>query len=642
MKAPLCLLAFLSAIGLAMSALAAADLSTLPPPATHQVDFAKEIQPILEKKCVQCHGRSHDKGGFRLDNRALFLGESDGGHSVQLGKSADSLLIHLVAGLDPDSIMPKKGAPLTPEQIGVLRAWIDQGAPWPEEINFAKQAPHNLHPNTVALPTNAQQDHPIDALLTSYLRTNRVSLGKPISDGAFARRAYLDLIGLLPTPEDLAAFENDPNPNKRQALVRGLTRADTRFAEHWLTFWNDLLRNDYKGTGYIDKGRTNITTWLYQSLLTNKPYSQFVSELVHPTEASIGFSKGIVWRGAVNASQLPPIQAAQNISQVFMGVNLKCASCHDSFIDDWKLADAYSMAAVYADDPLELVECDKPQGKMAKPGFLYPELGTITPSTNKADRTEQLAKLLISKENGRLPRTIVNRLWQKFFGRGLVEPVDVMDGPSWAPAVLDWLAEDLVAHGYDLRHTMTVITTSKAYQAQAVDESIPEGAKFVFRGPLVRRLTAEQFVDAVSQLTGVWQEKPEATFGLSTNEVEALQGKARASLVAADPLMAALDRPNREQLVTVRQATPTTLQALELTNGKTLDQILKRGSTRLLEDVLDAKHLTERVYQLAYSRPPTRAERRAALELLGKEPSAESIQDFLWAVVMQPEFQLIY
>ena len=150
----------------------------------------------------------------------------------------------------------------------------------------------------------------------------------------FARRAYLDVIGLLPPPEGLEAFLADRHKDKRERLVERLLGDDRNYAEHWLSFWNDLLRNDYKGTGYIDGGRKQITHWLYSALLTNMPYDKFVGELVNPTADSEGFTKGIVWRGIVNASQTPQMQTAQNIAQVFMGVNLKCASCHDSFIND--------------------------------------------------------------------------------------------------------------------------------------------------------------------------------------------------------------------------------------------------------------------------------------------------------------------
>lgn len=618
------------------------DLAKLPPAAAKPVDFVRDIQPILEKKCLQCHGRGHDKGGFRIDDRALLLGESDSGKSVVTGNSRDSYLIHLVAGLEPDNIMPQKGGKLTAEQVSLLRAWIDQGAAWPKEVSFAKQPPRNLKPVAVELPPAKPTENPIDVLLKPYFMANKVQPGDLVEDRVFARRAYLDLVGLLPEPAELDAFLADRSRDKREKLVRKLLGDDQRYAEHWLTFWNDLLRNDYRGTGYIDGGRKQITAWLFSSLKTNKSYDKFVAELVHPKPETEGFAKGIVWRGVVNASQLPPIQAAQNISQVFMGVNLKCASCHDSFIDDWKLSDAYSLASVYSDGPLEMVECDKPLGKNAKVAFIYPELGALVASTNKADRTARLAEVMTSRDNGRLSRTIVNRLWQRFFGHGLVANVDEMEQPAWHPELLNWLAEDFVAHGYDLRHTMARILTSRAYQTEAVLETAAPEKGYVFHGPSVRRMSAEQFVDALSQLTGLWREKPAGDFKFTTNQLAELKGRTRAALVAADPLMVALDRPNREQVVTVRQSTPTTLQALELTNGGTLNDTLKRGAAKLASSN-DTKTLVQQTYTKAFSRKPGWTERRAASQLVGGDkPTPAGTEDFLWTIVMQPEFQLIY
>src|SRR3546814_14972334 len=121
---------------------------------------------------------------------------------------------------------------------------------------------------------------------------------------------------------------------------------------------SDVCSSDL--TGYITGGRFDITEWLYQALRTNKPYNQFVSELISPTKESEGFIKGIRWRGTVNSSQSTEMQAAQNVSQVFMGLNLKCASCHDSFISDWKLSEAYAFANIFADTTLQIARCDNP------------------------------------------------------------------------------------------------------------------------------------------------------------------------------------------------------------------------------------------------------------------------------------------
>src|ERR1051325_10233121 len=374
----------------------------LPPPANHQVSFSKEIKPIFEASCIKCHGRGKAKGGFRLDNRETFLNGGESGPAAVPGKSADSLLISLVQGLDPDSVMPKKGSRLTPDQIGLLRAWIDQDVPWDAGVSFGRLEPINLKPRLPQIPPGPPTANPIDRFLQPYFVEHRIKPQEPVSDRLFARRVYLDLIGLLPPPEELEVFVANRRADKRQLLARQLLADRRNYAEHWLSFWNDLLRNDYKGTGYIDGGRKQITQWLYSSLETNKPYDRFVAELVNPTPECEGFEKGFTWRGVVNASQMPHMQAAQNISQVFMGVNLKCASCHDSFINDWTLADAYGLASVYSDAPLEMVLCDKPTGKMASPKFIYPQLGELEATTNKAVRLQQLSRLITERKDGRL------------------------------------------------------------------------------------------------------------------------------------------------------------------------------------------------------------------------------------------------
>ncbi len=327
---------------------------------------------------------------------------------------------------------------------------------------------------------------------------------------ASLRRVYLDTIGLLPSPEDLRAFVTDASLDKREKLVRRLLDDNRRYAEHWLSCWNDLLRNDYNGTGYINGGRKQITAWLFNALQSNMPYDQFVSELVRGVNGAEGFTKGFVWRGTVNASQMPALQAAQNISQVFMGVNLKCASCHDSFVSNWKLADAYGLAGVYSDGPLEMQRCDHPLGTFAPLKFLYPQLGQIDSIAPRPQRIAQLANIITSTQNGRLTRTIVNRFWQKSFGRGLIEPTDEMDNDPWNSDLLDELAVELSDHGYDLKQTLFTIFTSRAYQMPAAVQENERDNQFIFKGPLIRRMSAEQFTDAISTVTGIWSAPPAA------------------------------------------------------------------------------------------------------------------------------------
>ncbi len=808
-------------------ALTAEQVKALPPPPSHQVDFKTEIQPIFEASCIRCHGRGRERGGLRIDTRESLLKGGDSGPAAVPGQSAQSYLIALVAGTDPDEVMPKKGTKLTVEQIGVLRAWIDQGLPWPPEITFAPVPPNNLEPRLPSVPSvehGGLLAHPLDQILEVYLQKHNLPMPPVVNYRLFARRAYLDTIGLLPPPKELKAFLASRKADKRARLVKDLLSRREAYAQNWMSFWNDLLRNDYKGTGYIDGGRQQITRWLYSALLTNMPYDQFVTALVNPKNEAAGFTRGIVWRGVVNASQSPEMQAAQNIAQVFMGVNLKCASCHDSFINDWQLSDAYGLASVFSDQPLEMYRCDLPTGQKAAAKFIFPQLGSIPASTNKEERLSALAQALTCPRDGRLSRTIVNRLWAKFLGRGLVEPVDDMQQNAWDKDLLDWLAEDLAAHHYDLKQTMARILTSRAYQLPAVNPGAQAPANYVFTGPETRRLTAEEFRDALASLTGagystedadveadeavkklygparearwIWNDpsaarKAEAGtiylrktvyFSRLPDEAKALvlcdnrftlfvnghkagagsdpakpvmadlrpwlrrgenvfaaeavnylpdgsapaPGKAfagqenpagfylyarvrlqekvfdfgsdaswqatdrkakdwempdfdsrhwaaaselgglsmdpwkvhsdlvaqqfgaphqtmvRSALVSADPLQRALGRPNREQVATIRPTAATTLQALELTNGKTLDDLLKIGAADLAKESTSGQQLAAQVYELALGRQPTPAELSLAQGLLGTKPAPEGVEDFLWAMAMLPEFQLIY
>jgi cytochrome c553 len=612
----------------------------------------RDVKPILEASCVKCHGRGREEGGFRIDTRQTLLSGGELGLAVAPGKSQESDLIDRVRGTDPDDVMPKKGSRLTPKQIRVLAAWIDQGLPWTAGFAFTRPEPNNLTARRPPMPAGSVAMNPVDRLMQQYFDAHQIVARRPVGDAMFARRAYLDTIGLLPRPGELAAFVGDHRPDKRERLVQRLLDDNTGYAQHWLSFWNDLLRNDYAGTGYVDGGRKQITQWLYAALATNLPYDRFADELVNPTKGTEGFSMGIVWRGVVNASQTPEMQAAQNICQVFMGTNLKCASCHDSFINDLTLSDAYGLAGIYAGRPLEMVRCDKPTGKTASLRFLYSEqLGAIDPNLSKADRLARLAEVITQRKDGRFTRTIVNRLWQRFLGRGLIEPVDDMEQPAWNRDLLDWLAEDFADHGYDLRYLIKVILNSRAYQLPAVvtgDEG--SAGAYVFRGPLVRRMSAEQFIDAMSQVTDVGYPTSAAKFdvnpGAAKKDAAATASQAvwvRSSLVTSDPLQTALGRPNREQVNTVRLSTPTTLEMLELTNGRQLADLIGRGAQQLITETGGVPDkLMPSVYIRAFGRKPSRSERRLIESELGPTVSQVATEDFLWAVFMLPEFQLIY
>ena len=267
-----------------------------------RVDFSHEVLPILRERCAECHASGKKKGGFSMNSRSELLKGGESGAVVVAGKSARSLLLELVQEKEPDDRMPPKGDPLSSKEIKVLRDWIDQGLSWPAGISLGKSAwEPPLKPRIVKMPPSVNgRTLPIDRILDDYLIRKKEKPPQPSSDSVFARRAYLDFIGILPTPTELNRFLRSGSKRKRIELIDALLADDVAYADHWLTFWNDLLRNDYTGTGFITGGRKQITTWLYGALRENKPYDEMTRELIDAKGDSVGFINGIKWRGNVS------------------------------------------------------------------------------------------------------------------------------------------------------------------------------------------------------------------------------------------------------------------------------------------------------------------------------------------------------
>jgi hypothetical protein len=575
------------------------------------VNFETQIQPLIAENCLDCHSADKRKGGLSLATYADILEGGKDGPVIRPGNSANSMIVHRLLGTAGEQ-MPKEGVPLEPYEVALVRRWIDEGArltpgsppaPAPWEAPLALKKPQ--------VPNKIWRDwsDPIDRIVASYLDAQDAAEPVLVSDAVFARRAYLDLWGLLPSPEELSAFVADKHDDKRDALVERLLQDDTRYAEHWVSFWNDLLRNE-DGVSYYSEqnGRRSITPWLLWALQTNLPYDRFVRDLLSPQPGGPeGFLIGVNWRGETSAAVTPWMQASQNTAQVFLGINLKCNSCHDSFVSKWKLMDAYGLAGYFAPEPtLQLFRCDVAQNQYATPAFLFPEISREPKSSSLADRRAAAAEIFTDKRNGRLPRTLVNRIWQRLAGHGIVANADEMDGRPWSPVLLDWLASDFVSHDYDLRHLISTIVRSRAYQMPAVDRAAePPAATYVFEGPEVRRLTAEQFADAIGSITGEWSpttlpivaaRKPVAPapagraagpgragpqpFGPSPSDFPRLGRYAREWRNISTDLTRALGRPVRDQVTSVRATEPTTPQALELVTGEMLTRWRSRRFRR--------------------------------------------------------------
>ena len=609
-----------------------------------------QVRMVLAHNCYKCHSGAKIEGELRLDEKEFVFEGGESGAIIIPGNPAESDLIRRInLPKNHREVMPSKGKLLTDSEKKLLELWIQKGAPWPE--GAAQQSVYRIAAlaprNPILPPPNSGLTNPIDLWVNEYFNKNKLNWQPKIDDRTFLRRIFLDVIGLIPTPKELEEFAKDTRPEKRDIWLQNLLNRKEDYATHWFTFWNDALRNDYTGTGYITGGRFNISDWLYTSIRENKPYNQFVHQLISPDQKSKGFIEGIKWRGTVNASQRTEMQAAQNVGQVILGLNLKCASCHDSFISDWKLEEAYAFANIFADSTLEVSRCEQPTGKLAKTKILWEELGEIDSAVSRTEKLRQLADRLVQPANGRMYRTLVNRVWKQMMGRGIVEPVDEMDNLPWSQDLLDWLAVDFVENGYDIKRLIFLIGSSKIYQSKSTPIASPEllfAENYQFKGLISRRMSAEQFSDAVSQVifplfdSTLQKYKPNQLIHENLQKPEFI----RAALVANNPFLTALGRPNREIVSTSRDSQGSLLQALELTNGEKLNSALQKGAEKWKIQYSSTDILTQNLYSQALNRKPTPKELQIAKQALGQNPELSQIQDLFWAVLLLPEFQLIH
>ncbi len=676
---------------------------TAPLTKQQSIELNIKVRAIFAHNCYKCHGPEKIKGDLRLDRRdMIFKGGENGPVIIPGDPAASDLYRRITLPSNHKDAMPSKGRKLADEDIAVINFWIQKGAPWPDssEKSIFRLAP--LAPRNPELPRATENlTNPIDVWTNQYFTANKIIWPKVVDDKTFLRRISLDIVGLVPSVEELEKFTKDSRTNKREIWIRKLLNQKDDYTLHWLSFWNDALRNDYTGTGYITGGRRNITTWLFNSLKSNKSYDQFAKELLNPTDESNGFIEGIKWRGVVNASQRTEMQAAQNVSQIFLGLNLKCASCHNSFISDWKLTDAYAFANIFADTSLEINRCDKPTGKFTGARMLWKELGAIDSSAKRAEKLAQLATNMVQASNGRFYRTIVNRIWAQLMGRGLIEPVDVMDNEAWSQDLLDWMAFNFQQNDADIKELLFLITSSTTYQLPSVsfnDASKIVSPQYVFKGRLRKRMSAEQFADAASTIiTPIFYDSMSITYVDKKAVLEEIKKQkerqekkkaeekkkkkdknkdkekekkekekkekekkekqmmppkklpqiigaafVRASLVNNNPFLISLGRPTRETVSTTRESQSNLLQALELTNGDRFNSMISKGALIWKDKYITGDKIIKEIYQQALGRAATTTEYTIAKKLLGEVPSTDAIEDLFWIILLLPEFQIIY
>jgi hypothetical protein len=364
----------------------------LPPPAQRAIDFARDVRPLFHERCIGCHGPEKQKSGYRLDSRdAALKGGDSGDAAIISGKSADSPLIQFVTGLDADKLMPPKKSDkprLTPAEIGVLRAWIDQGAVWPEDASIAKRNPldwWSLKPiERIEVPTrNADKSvrvtNPIDAFIRAKLAEKNLTPSPEADPRTLCRRLYFDLIGLPPTPEELEAFVAECREgssfvirNSSLEKLADALLASPRHGERWARHWLDVVH--YGDTHGYDKDKQRPNAWPYRDYVIrafneDKPYARFVQEQIAGDVLFPGTRDGIEALGFIAAgpwdfighAEVPETKTDGKIARhldrddmvantigTFCSATIHCAQCHNHKFDPIPQEDYYSLQAVFA------------------------------------------------------------------------------------------------------------------------------------------------------------------------------------------------------------------------------------------------------------------------------------------------------
>lgn len=501
-------------------------------------------------------------------------------------------------------------------------------------------------PPAPAVPEVAEAgNNPIDRfLLAAQLKAEPgTSAWTACSDSVFVRRVFLDLIGVVPTLEESSKFLADQSSDKRAKLIDALLARNEDYADHWQTFWEDALASTPQNSNGGMATHGNYAGFIHQAFVENRPYDVFVAQLLDP--ALPGYKKpeqGGVNGGTVrahivlNATPMDRLQSAAAISQVFLGTAMKCATCHNHFENvEWPQDRFFGFASYFGTGDMEVVRCEKKLGRSVGPVFPFPipDAPTDVPADENG-RMTRVSQLLTDPLNPRFAGSIVNRLWKRYLGLGLIEPADDwrLEWPASNPELLAWMADDFERSGYDLKHTIRLIMTSRAYQA-AYDPSLEEffdtgdpRAPRHFKSPSLRRLTAEQLIDSVR--VGISQKlDPKARLLRSPESTGLSRALGRAA--------------TRNEISTGRSEATSVVQGLELLNGEEFAGLLKKGP--LMEKALaaDAGGAASLIYRAMLCREPTAAERDAVVGYLGEKVTAEGVQDVLWAVVSGPEFQFI-
>jgi len=489
----------------------------------------------------------------------------------------------------------------------------------------------------------------VDRLVDAKLERLHVQPSNLTDDVTFLRRVSLDLTGRLPSAERVRALVGDVRPSRvKRARTIDTLIASPEYVDHWTVKWGDLLQCNRKYLG--EKGAYEFHEWIHDAIASNRPYDKWVRELLTSRGSSYDNPAANYFR--VTGGAKP---AMEKTTQVFLGVRMVCAQCHDHPFERWTQNQYYEMSAFFSAVGIragyevgeEIVfdqrgdyEMKHPKdGRVVKPQFMI-----APPAARVADgprRRDALADWVTSKDNPYFAKAIVNRMWSYFMGKGIIDPVDDVraSNPPSNPALLDALEKDFVAHGFDLRHLMRTIAGSRVYQSSIATNEWNANDRDNFSHAVPRRLAAEELMDAVSAAAGARPrvaEVPEDTPAAQFVDPH----------VGQDGFLDVFGRPPRESSCECERRSDFSLpQALNLVNGRTIADAVADPNGRVATLVLSGRNdeaIVDELYLAALSRLPTREEQLRGVTYLSNGAKATRAQDLLWALLNSKAFLYIY
>ena len=503
----------------------------------------------------------------------------------------------------------------------------------------------------------------VDRQIFAKLRTLRLNPSAVCADEVFLRRAYLDLLGLLPTAVEARAFVADASRDKRARLVDQLL-ARPEFDDFWTLKWADLLRADERPLD--TKGVRAIHDWIRSSLATHKPLDQFARELIAARGSTYTEPAANYWR-----AQRTPVERAEGVAQVWLGTRLQCAQCHNHPYERWTQDDYHDWTGVFARVDYKIIE-NKRRDTNDSHEFIGEQIVLMektnswtNPRTSQAahprllgegralgvdeDYLTALASWLTKPENPLFARAQANRIWFHLMGRGLVDPVDDFraTNPASHPALLAALAAELVNSKFDLRQLIRVIMNSRAYQLASEPARGSEEDLANYSHNIVRRLTAEQLLDCQSEATGALLEFEGYPAGTRVAQLPGVRVDPgpRKRLGELDRYLRTFGRPPR-QLPTEceRSSEPAMSQAFQLISGPTVQQLLIDPENRLkslLKSGRSHREIIDELWWAALTRAPNAVEQTRVLALLDAAPDPRAVlEDVMWSLLNAKEFVL--